>query len=148
MTRSNILIAFAILTLAGPALRAADDGPSVPAHPRTFADITADAGVAALLDDKYKSDAKWWLSGIDLIDLDGDGHLDLFLGSHGGGSAMAALNDGKGHFTRAQGVYPDRELYVAADINGDGKLDMMITHQDGAGRWWINESSKGKLSFR
>ena len=114
----------------------------------SFTDITTDSGVARLLDDKYKADAKWWLSGLDLVDLDGDGTLDLFLGAHGGGKALAALNDGKGHFTPAPGVYPDREIYLPADINEDGKIDLMVTHDDGAGRWWINESTKGKLSFR
>jgi hypothetical protein len=88
----------------------------------SFTDITREAGVAQLLDDKYKADSKWWLSGVDLVDLDGDGHLDLFLGAHGGGKALAALNDGKSHFTRADGVYPDREIYLAADINEDGKV--------------------------
>jgi hypothetical protein len=114
----------------------------------SFTDITADSGVARLLDDKYRADPKWWLSGVDLVDLDGDGTLDLFLGAHGGGKAVAALNDGKGHFTIAPGVYPDREIYLPGDINEDGKMDLMVTHDDGAGRWWINESTKGKLSFR
>lgn len=113
-----------------------------------FTDITHDTGVDQLLTDKYKADPKWWLSGVDLVDLDGDGHLDLFLGSHGGGKALAALNDGKGHFAPAPGVYPDREIYLAADINEDGKLDLLVTHNDGAGRWWINQSEKGTLSFR
>jgi hypothetical protein len=112
-----------------------------------FTDITRDTGVSQLLDDKYRADPKWWLSGVDLVDLDGDGHLDLFLGSHGGGKAVAALNDGAGHFALAGGTYPDREIYLAADINEDGKLDLLVTHQDGAGRWWINQSEKGKLAF-
>jgi len=112
-----------------------------------FTDVTRETGVAQLLDDKYKADPKWWLSGVDLVDLDGDGHLDLFLGSHGGGKALAALHDGHGRFVRAEGNYPDREIYLAADINEDGKIDLLVTHNDGAGRWWINHSEKGQLAF-
>src|SRR5258706_5304119 len=119
------------------------------AEPTTsFTNITQESGIAQLLDDKYRAEPKWWLSGVDLVDLDSDGHLDLFLGAHGGGKALAALNDGTGHFTLAQGAYPDREIYLAADINEDGKLDLLVTHEDGAGRWWINQSEKGKLNFR
>lgn len=135
---SSVLIL--LVGLACPFCLAAD-------APAGFTDITRGSGVAQLLDDKYRADPKWWLSGVDLVDLDGDGHLDLFLGSHGGGKAVAALNDGQGHFTLAGGTYPDREIYLAADINEDGKLDLLVTHQDGAGRWWINHSEKGKLAF-
>src|SRR3954462_12783807 len=109
-----------------------------------FADVTVESGIAQLLEGKYQADPKWVLSGVDLVDLDGDGHLDLFLGAHGGGKALAALNDGTGKFTRADGLYPDREIYLSADINEDGKLDLLVTHEDGAGRWWINSSEKGK----
>src|SRR3954470_15244893 len=87
-----------------------------PTYAQTFTDITEPSGLSQLLDDKYAKDPKWWLSGVDLVDLDGDGHLDLFLGAHGGGKALAALNDGHGHFTPAPGPYPDRELYLAADV--------------------------------
>ena len=41
---------------------------------------------------------EWWLSGFTLVDLDGDGTLDLHLAGHGM-QAIAAWNDGKGHFT-------------------------------------------------
>jgi hypothetical protein len=112
------------------------------------ADVTRESGVAQLLEEKYQADPKWWLSGVDLVDLDGDGALDLFLGAHGGGRALAALNDGKGHFTSAKGTYPDREIYVWGDLNEDGRMDLLVTHEDGAGRWWMNESTAGELRFR
>src|SRR5438552_2302506 len=62
-----------------------------------FTDVTKESGVDAVIDAHYQREPKWWLSGTNLVDLDGDGHLDLFLGAHGQAGAVA-LNDGKGHF--------------------------------------------------
>ena len=50
---------------------------------RGFSDVTASSGVDALVDADYQANPKVWLSGIDLVDLDGDGKLDLFLSAHG-----------------------------------------------------------------
>jgi membrane-bound lytic murein transglycosylase B len=36
------------------------------------------------------------MSGLHLVDLDGDGNLDLFLSAHDTAGAIAALDDGKG----------------------------------------------------
>ena len=88
--------------------------------PPPFTDITQECGLAAIVADKYAASPKWWLSGLHLVDLDGDGHLDLFLSAHGGGDAVAALGDGKGKFTLAQGRYPTTEIHLAADIDEDG----------------------------
>src|SRR5262249_31742114 len=76
----------------------------------SFTDITRESGLAAIVADKYTASPKWWLSGLHLVDLDGDGHLDLFLSAHGGGGAVAALGDGKGRFTLAPGSYPTTEI--------------------------------------
>jgi hypothetical protein len=113
-----------------------------------FTRITRESGVERVLDEKYQKEPKWWLSGLYLVDLDGDGKLDLFLGAHGGGDAIALLNDGNGHFTPAPGRYPTSEIHLPYDINEDGKVDLQMTFQDGGGKWWINESSPGRLSFR
>lgn len=112
-----------------------------------FADVTRESGVAAVLEEKYRSDPKWWLSGLNLVDLDGDGRLDLFLGAHGGGAAVALLGDGRGRFTPAQGTFPTTEIHIAYDINEDGRVDLQMTWQDGGGRWWMNESVPGRLRF-
>lgn len=115
---------------------------------RPFVDITAESGVDAVVDAGYAASAKWWLSGIDLVDLDGDGKLDLFLSSHGGGPAMAALGDGKGHFLQIkQAALPPTEIHVGYDIDEDGLLDLQMTFQDGGGKWWLNRSTPGHVDF-
>ncbi|HEY7426383.1 MAG TPA: VCBS repeat-containing protein [Gemmataceae bacterium] len=129
-----------LLGPAGGADKAADLG-------KSFADITKESGVAQIIADKYAKDPKWWHSGLHLVDLDGDGKLDLFLSAHGGGKAVAALNDGKGHFTPAPGEYPGSEIHLAYDADEDGKVDLTMTFQDGGGKWWLNRSKPGSLHF-
>lgn len=113
------------------------------AQAQTFTDITAPSGVGAL----RAAHPKTWFSGVSLVDIDGDGHLDLFISSHGGGSAVLALNDGTGHFKEVKKGFPKTEIHSVYDINEDGKVDLSMTHADGGGRWWINNSTPGSISF-
>jgi hypothetical protein len=122
----------------------------VPAEPppgQGFTDVTRECGLEAILRDKYAASPKWWLSGLHLVDLDGDGHLDFFMSAHGGGGAVAALNDGKGHFKLAEGTYPATEIHLAYDLDEDGKVDLSMTFQDGGSKWWLNRSRPGVLHF-
>jgi hypothetical protein len=112
-----------------------------------FSDITGASGVAAIIAQKYQEDPNWWLSGEHLVDLDNDGDLDLFLDAHNG-TSVVALNDGHGNFTRVtQGSWPDTEIHEMVDINGDGKVDLNATFQDGGSQWWINNSTPGHVNF-
>ena len=113
-----------------------------------FTGVTKESGVAEAITRHYAAYPNWWLSGLNLVDLDGDGHLDLFFAAHGAGRSLAMLGDGHGNFTVAEGSYPPSEIHLPYDINEDGKLDLQMTWQDGGGRWWINESMPGRLSFR
>jgi hypothetical protein len=113
-----------------------------------FTDLTQPSGIKEALAEHYQRYPKWWLSGINLVDLDADGHLDLFLAAHGAGVSLALLNDGHGQFKKAEGTYPPTEIHVAADVNEDGKLDLQMTYQDGGAKWWINRSTPGQLQFR
>src|SRR5204863_3709196 len=101
---------------------------------------------------------------LSLVDLDGDGALDLHVGSHSGPANPAAMlrNDGKGHFStvdpkisipRGKGPsdplpYPGGEIRLAWDINEDGKLDLLCSWHDGGGVLYINESKRPELVFK
>ncbi|HEV7402391.1 MAG TPA: CRTAC1 family protein [Chthoniobacteraceae bacterium] len=112
-----------------------------------FTDITKESGVEQVVADRYAKVPKWWLSGMDLVDLTGSGHLDLVLGGHGQ-QGVIALNDGKGHFTTADAPGLSlTEIHVACDVTGSRRLDLQLTHSDGGGRWFFNESKAGALSF-
>src|SRR5262245_6196094 len=114
---------------------------------QAFTGMTRESGVAQIVADKYTADPKWWHSGLHLVDLDGDGKLDLFLSSHGSGRAVALINDGKGRFTLAPGEYPSSEIHLAYDADEDGLADLTMTFQDGGGKWWMNRSKPGTLKF-
>ncbi|HSI33685.1 MAG TPA: VCBS repeat-containing protein, partial [Tepidisphaeraceae bacterium] len=113
-----------------------------------FVDITAASGVDAVIDAHYERTPKWWLSGINLVDLDGDGKLDLFLAAHGQ-TATAALGDGKGGFRAVadSAKLPPTEIHIGADLDGDGRVDLQMTHGDGGGRWYRNASVAGGPIF-
>ena len=120
-----------------------------------FTDVTKESGVAAVVE-KHRADVpKWWFSGIDLVDVDADGHLDLYLGAHGQISG-AGRNDGKGHFTYVEPrrtennfrsadpvAYPGSEIQVMGDVDEDGKVDLLVTWRDGGGRWYLNGTQPG-----
>jgi len=118
-----------------------------PAERPSFTDITEPSGIARIVDGHYASNPEWWLSGLHLVDLDGDDDLDIFLSAHGKGEALAALNDGSGRFSRAAGEYPSSEIHLCYDSNEDGKIDLTMTYRDGGGQWWRNRSEPGRLLF-
>ena len=108
-----------------------------------------ESGVDAVIDEHYQREPKWWLTGTNLIDLDGDGNLDLFIGAHGQIGAVA-LNDGRGHFRYVEPTVaklPLTEIHVACDTRGNGLLDLQLTHGDGGGQWWRNSSAAGLPRF-
>src|SRR5437588_7530910 len=120
MHRSTFLAICVLPVLTAPWHRSNGEGQSVKGT--GFTDITKESGVADLVAQKYDQNPKWWLSGLHLVDLDGDGKLDLFLSAHGGGGALAALNDGKGCFSLAPGSYPSTEIHLAYDADEAGKV--------------------------
>lgn len=122
--------------------------PSQPAAPSgAFTEVTGESGIEQILADHYAANPKWWLSGLYLIDLDADGKLDFVTGAHGGGRPIAALNDGSGHFVLAPG-YRGTEVHICGDLDEDGKVDISMNYRDGGGKWWMNQSSPGKVSLK
>ncbi len=83
-----------------------------------FQDITEPSGVAC---------PQLASTGATFADIDGDGDLDLIVNSVGGGTHLF-LNDGKGHFTEAVTLNPERggTSLALADMDGDGALDLYI----------------------
>ncbi|HEY7427060.1 MAG TPA: sigma-70 family RNA polymerase sigma factor [Gemmataceae bacterium] len=136
-------------TAAG--LRADGARPNLPgaARPKAgqFRDITRRCGLEALLTEKYARDPQWWLAGLHLVDLDGDGYLDFFMSDHRQSETIAALNDGEGHFQRAPGTYPASAIHLAYDLDEDGRVDLAMTFRDGGSKWWLNKSRPGTLQF-
>jgi enediyne biosynthesis protein E4 len=86
-----------------------------------FEDITDQAGVAC-----PSLDA----TGAALVDVDGDGDLDLIVNSVGGGTHVF-LNDGRGQFREVlPGYNPNKGgmSMALADVDGDGYLDLYVAN--------------------
>jgi MYXO-CTERM domain-containing protein len=114
------------------------------ARAQGFTDVTAPSGLQTVRASRAND---WWVSGLHFVDLDGDGHLDVFLSSHGSYGALAALGDGAGNFTLVADGYPTTEIHIPYDVDEDGLVDLSTTYQDGGGQWWLNASSPGSVSF-
>jgi hypothetical protein len=86
-----------------------------------FEDITQQAGVGCT-----NLDA----TGAALVDIDGDGALDLVVNSLGGGTRIF-FNDGKAHFTESKQVLNSGlggMSLAFADYDGDGRLDLYVAN--------------------
>jgi Tfp pilus assembly protein PilF len=80
-----------------------------------------------------------------VADLDNNGALDLFLASSSASvkSALIWLGDGSGKFTLLSQPQGPQAVFDAADLSGDGKLDLLGLSSDGQPIKGINQSAKG-----
>jgi hypothetical protein len=82
-------------------------------------------------------------------DLNADGHLDIVATSHTPGKLVWFENPGdprktpwKMHVVKER--WPTANQVIAADLDGDGRLDLVAVAERGANelRWWRNEGKK------
>lgn len=87
-----------------------------------FEDATTPSGLAAIC-------AGLDVSGVLLVDADGDGDLDLILNTVGQGTQWV-VNDGTGHFSVKQVMNPGKGAMSMAmgDMDGDGRLDLYVAN--------------------
>lgn len=137
---------------------------AIPPRSRGFTDVTQESGLGEGMARHLRDFPKVWLSGLTLVDLDGDGALDLHVGSHSGPASPGAMfrNDGKGHFSYLDPKisiprgpkandplpYPGGEIRLPWDINEDGKIDLLCSWHDGGGALYLNEGKPDAWSFR
>jgi enediyne biosynthesis protein E4 len=87
-----------------------------------FEDVTDQAGVACSGQNS---------TGAALVDVNGDGYLDLLVNGVGAGTRLF-INDGKGHFTESKNSglrgKSGATTLALADIDGDGDLDLYVAN--------------------
>jgi hypothetical protein len=115
-----------------------------------FEEVTARSGLG---------DAPGWTSGVTMADVDGDGHLDLYVSSvahltQPGGNILY-LNDGDGTFTdRTRDVGLEHVGYSTQaaflDYDGDGDLDMYLlnhsTHEQRGAAFNLQRDARHPLA--
>jgi hypothetical protein len=85
-----------------------------------------------------------------LVDIDGDGYLDVVLSNDAPDPKVIYLNDGKGHFhvgsSYGRAEWETRNASVA-DLNGDGRPDIIVANRTDHGANYIClNQGKGRFS--
>jgi RNA polymerase sigma factor (sigma-70 family) len=143
-----------------PAERAANvDTPLVVSN--GFVDATEESGLGDLLRRHYTAFPDWQPSGATLLDLHGDGRLDLHLAGQSEDLAALGRNTG-GRFAYADPrpeirrgprhwddvPYPGGQIRHAFDLNEDGKLDLAVSWHNNGGALYYHSSARDGLRYR
>jgi hypothetical protein len=103
--------------------------------------------------------------GINVADFDGDGREDIFLSQNffqveaqtsrcDAGRGLLLLGRGDGHFEAVDGtqsgikIYGEQRGSAAADYDGDGRVDLVVTQNSAATTLWHNTAAKPGLRVR
>jgi len=103
--------------------------------------------------------------GINIADFDGDGHEDIFLSQNffdlepqtsrcDAGRGLLLFGKGDGRFDAVDGsrsgikIYGEQRGSAAADYDGDGRVDLVVTQNSAATTLWHNTGAKPGLRVR
>jgi hypothetical protein len=103
--------------------------------------------------------------GINVADFDGDGKEDIFLSQNffdvesqtsrsDAGRGLILLGKGDGHFEAIDGtrsgikIYGEQRGSAAADYDGDGRVDLVVSQNSAATTLWHNVSAKPGIRVR
>ncbi len=96
--------------------------------------------------------AEWPTRYITVADLNGDGHPDIIVANRSSNPAKPVpsylcLNDGKGGFPNEIPLpTQSATIIVAADLDGDGKIDLFVPHRDGGQSFIFWNDGTGKFA--
>jgi RNA polymerase sigma factor (sigma-70 family) len=150
-----------VLGASGPATGlTAAGGPAPPALGR-FVEATEETGLADLLRRHYARFPDWHPSGATLLDIDGDGALDLHLAGQSECLAALGRNTGgrfayvdprpeipRGPRHTADLPYPGGQIRHAFDVNEDGRLDLAVSWHNNGATMYHSAAAGGDLRFR
>jgi len=98
-------------------------------------------------------EAAWSTRQIQMADVNGDGALDLIVANRSGrrpGASYLCLGLGDGRLAQPCRAFANESStsITPADLNGDGRIDLVVPHRDGGqGHLYLQQSTRDSLAF-